>query len=426
MKVMLAQGDYTKDEINYAFEGSCMIDQKDMVEYLLGFCDEHDLKVDSRKYLMIAFMAESFSTARLLLDRICDSVDMTSSTEAQLFLIYAAGCGKIDLLTRLLNEGNCKVNAAIQQHYGENTRTYGPLSQASDPAVIKVLLEAKANVNPKRGDCALRGACTMLRPDAVKMLIDAGANANDVNFGRTSLIYALEAKCTAEQADDLTKVVKLLLEAGVDTFGNIAPLQLCTNPNQPYQKEAMKALLKHDPCMADDVDSSGLTALMCATMSHTRSPSALSVLTDAGVRLDDVGDQGKPALFFAFKYVDEVWKGIRRPRYMRECLQLLLRAGADPTVTDKRGWTLLMDLIGFQDPCRMYPYIVDDHVSRILISDILDAIVNSPIDLAENIRKRAAEDALVMDQSDEEYSDDDDGEDDMFSMLQQLMMNFQQ
>jgi ankyrin repeat protein len=288
----------------------------------------------------------------------------------------------------LLDDGNCKVNALVEDGDDEwHVRKYSPLSQASDPAIIKILLEAKANVNPKKGDCALRGACTMLRPDAVKMLIDAGANVNaTARGGMTPLLYALEAKCAVEQADDIIQVVKLLLDAGAKTFGAIPPLHKCTNPNEPRRLGALKVLLERDQSMAYDVDASGRNVIMCAAMSHTKSPSALSVLIDAGVDLNDLGHKDKPALFYVFRYLDKVWKGMRLPRHVRDCLQMLLRAGADPTILDG-DWTLLMDLLGYEDPYMFYANVFTDNTMRILISDIADSILQRPV--GSDVKKSA-------------------------------------
>jgi ankyrin repeat protein len=252
--------------------------------------------------------------------------------------------------------------------------------------VIRFLLDAKADVNPVACDPVLRGACEKLRPDAVKMLLDAGANVNrrGVN-GKSShpLFYAVYAQGTER---DKTETINLLLAAGADTraYGSgktILHLLHAYSQPAPHLDAAFAAVLAHDPGLVHCRDASGATPLL-QVLQGSKDPALVKVLLDAKADPNAVDTDGNTALLrlvTVAKYTDHEAATVRR------VIGLLVDAGADLTQCRDGAETPLMRLLpSEQRGCLRYDYDSRLDANRcmrehVLLRDILEAILHPPV-----------------------------------------------
>jgi len=157
----------------------------------------------------------------------------------------------------------------------------------------------------------------------VKLLLDAGANPNLLDkWGQSPLIMAANAS--------QWKTTRLLINhPGID-------LDLCSNNFGPAlhaasgrgQSDIVRILLEHHANLNSAVEANGSTALMMA--SYYRHPDALGVLLDADAQVDAQNHQGATALQLALQTTPAP-----------QVIDLLLRHGADPLISNKDGLTPL-------------------------------------------------------------------------------------
>jgi hypothetical protein len=269
-------------------------------------------------------------------------------------LVLAAGCGSVAVMKRIMDSTgigiNCAANSPWQRYANSSLCT--ALSLASDPDTIRFLLDSKADVNPEGCDTVLRGACEKLRPDAVKMLLAAGAKVNRVSGrgGRSALDYAVYAKCPGDQVCHKVEIINMLLDAGASTRNcdeGASVLHLpCLDGEQSYNLEAaFAAVLARDPGLVHWRDVHGATPLLSVVGRHSVSPTLVKVLIDAKADVNAVDAQDHPVCLLPFESQNyrTTWEDKAN---MRRCLQLLLDAGANPALhRGEGGKTLLMQLI---------------------------------------------------------------------------------
>jgi ankyrin repeat protein len=234
-------------------------------------------------------------------------------------LLYAATCGCLNIVRALLRSGRCdinkrhdiSVNATGQQHQVRGT----VLAAASDPAVIKALLNVHADVNPENSVPVLLMSVHKVYRGAVKMLLDAGADVStdpaavppsSRSLDPSLLLTLLFATSDQTSRDEHIAVSHLLLNAGMRTRDLHAGLDTIARSIAAFQTPrnlplVLKTLCMHDPGMLEAVDDRGRTPLVAWAQDHC-------------VRA-------------------------------QEGLQLLLAVGANPLACDGDGMTVLMVLI---------------------------------------------------------------------------------
>jgi hypothetical protein len=186
------------------------------------------------------------------------------------------------------------------------------LAAASDPATIAVLLEHRADVNPRGCVSVLATAVQRFRPAAVEALLAAGADVNQgvpirtmPNF--TLLELSLVAIDRCRPCRDCLTVINMLLNAGLRTRlpdGVSTALTLCVgNGTVCYPRPAqilglvptwypiMTALVKHDPGMLEVVDREGKTPLLACI--PNKCDMATAFLIDAGAHVTACDREGR-------------------------------------------------------------------------------------------------------------------------------------
>jgi hypothetical protein len=138
-------------------------------------------------------------------------------------------------------------------------------------------------------------------------------------------------------------------------------------------------VLARDPAALHCRDGSGATALM-STLQHSKCPRIVQALLDAGADPCARDHRNMPAFYlFWYKIAPE---GVNIAS-VREVLRLMLLAGADPTICNNDGETLIMQ--GLLSPVR-YRHRRDvvlncsDAASSALICDVFEAIAHPAVD----------------------------------------------
>jgi ankyrin repeat protein len=249
------------------------------------------------------------------------------------------------------------------------------LCRASDPEIIKLLLEAKSDVNPEGCESVMKAACQTINVDAVKMLLDAGASPIGEEDQWSPLYHVIHARCADhKQVEDKVAIINLLLAAGADPW--------CIGGERPALHDAicsaddlgridmMRALIQHDSSLLQQQDEEDeQTPLMVAVSTDKRCASVVKVLVDAGADVHDTDALSRPILFvLLLAHVKRVSKDyVCR---IRDILNVLLGAGADMTACDDEGRTLLLS--GFLTHTQYSNDVPDAHCSA-FISIIVNA-----------------------------------------------------
>jgi hypothetical protein len=182
----------TAEDIEGALEYSCRGNNQETFRYLLTLAMERQYAVDMDMLFDTALEHDSGEIAEQILEGYSVHLSWADMNKRNLRMkfVLAAKCGSVAVVEKLLKKVGGDVNC-VAEHRTEFSivAPCTALSRASDPATIRFLLDAKADVNSEGCDTVLRGACQKLRPDAVKMLLAAGADVTD-NMSAASALYA--------------------------------------------------------------------------------------------------------------------------------------------------------------------------------------------------------------------------------------------
>jgi hypothetical protein len=339
--------------------GTCYSNNIEVFRYLLNAVEARSYKVPAKDILTRSLQERSKDVVEHFVAK--HPVDITSNgafgLNLQEMFVLAAGCNSVSMMNKLQGIAKFSVNCASRYcaPSGVNNRT--ALSCASDPAAIRFLLDAKADVNPKNYGTVLQGACEQLRPDAVKMLLEAGAGVNHQGIieVRTALHFAVYAKCTNDRVGDKIEVINVLLDAGANTRGSgfgfgCSVLHVPTDLGRDasYNLDAaFTAVLARDPRLVHCRNHLGSTPLLNVLHRHQWVALDLTkVLIDAEADVNTTNIYMNSACSLSLIFTNETTSD--DVGNMRKCLQLMLAAGANPTVCTVNGETLLMQLMAYE------------------------------------------------------------------------------
>jgi hypothetical protein len=335
--------------------------------------------------------------------------DIQRKNKLKLFF-DAVACGYAPLVSMVMSERRWDVNKVL------NGKT--ALSLASTPAVVKLLLDAKAKVDADDTSVIL-AACKRLQPDAVKMLLDAGANTRDYYLIQT----VCRAPCTDAQVRDKVALLQLLLGAkrakqqdksrdyvGISTLHDVMRERnddwtLVTGDT--HHDAVLKVLLAHDPSLLEKPHYSSelkfnQTPLVIATESNSVSPTTVRVLLEAGADTTAWTQEGRLA-FFRLLFGWCSWSHIGAPlRFMREKLRLLLGAGADPRGCFLEHITVMMALVSPKSIRRFERKSVWDGMTMF---EVLDLYENEDEYYGNSAVEKIVEDYYASDDPQNTFSD---------------------
>jgi ankyrin repeat protein len=355
IKHVLSIYDPTHDDIFDALVSACLHGRIETLRFMLEWSAEHRSRlpdvlgtknlVEVLKRVFCGMCSGDVveETVNIVFERL--NIDMLDSCDSNKLLKDAVFHGFRTMVAAIVSHGRCNVNERYSTYLGSTPFHYHLISEASDPAIVKLLLDAKAVVDNPDNETVFTAACQGLRVDSVKMLLEAKA---DVNAGRgmSALQHALWYARGDEKADDMAAILRLLLEAGADTFrvGHHAhALELCIDTIKGSASTA-EALLLLDPSLISR--SANGTPLMYACGASNGDPALFKVLIDAGDDVNACDDNGFSIL--ALLLTSARGKNpyfVCSPRKAQESMHALLHAGADPLFYNNGGHTLMMMML---------------------------------------------------------------------------------
>jgi ankyrin repeat protein len=298
-------------------------------------------------------------------------------------LMYAVACNSLVIVATLLHDKETDVNAVFNNFRFEKTPEYTSLSRASDPHIIKLLLQAKAEVNPPDCVTVLEGACRHSRLDALQMLLAAGADVNMLGNGESAMYSAAHY---FSRFDDSVAIISRLYDAGASAChgkDGRSVLHRANHGSRIGQVE-VSYILSREPAIIWYRDNDGATALMRAY--YNRDNFLITALLEAGADARARDTRGATAFFYLFS--TPVWNTcISVPvslHYKNTTFQHLLSTGADPTVCRYNGETLIMQVlppVPVQWPER--DQTPSDDASNALLNIIINAVMTLPVVAAQ-------------------------------------------
>ncbi|KAL6793196.1 ankyrin repeat-containing domain protein [Trichoderma sp. SZMC 28012] len=244
----------------------------------------------------------------------------------------------------------------INANDSENMTPLLYAAEAGELSLVTWLLEHEADVNAtdSLGRSALWYAIKNLRVEVVRELLNWKPQLNNLTTSGQPLV---------EIAIEDVEIMRMLLDAGIDmeqpNYNNHTVLNIAVD----WKKTDVVRLLVERKANMYHRGNGGWNAIMISTWS-TADPQILRILADGGANLGDVHpDTGSTPLHFAMAWDAELAKIIleyrksidleKRNNYGRtpllyacgedneDCIELLVKAGADVNAEDQWGWTVL-------------------------------------------------------------------------------------
>ncbi|KAK4059089.1 hypothetical protein Trihar35433_11185 [Trichoderma harzianum] len=230
-------------------------------------------------------------------------------------------------------------------------------AEAGELSLVTWLLEHEADVNATDdlGRSALWYAIKNLRVEVVRELLNWKPQLNNLTTSGQPLV---------EIAIEDVEIMRMLLDAGIDmeqpNYNNHTVLNIAVD----WKKTDVVRLLVERKANLYHRGNGGWNAIMISTWS-TADPQILRILADGGANLGDVHPEtGNTPLHFAMAWQEEALTKIilehrksidlekrnnngRTPLLYacgednEDCIELLIKAGADVNAEDQWGWTVL-------------------------------------------------------------------------------------
>jgi hypothetical protein len=212
----------------------------------------------------------------------------------------------------------------------------------------------------------LTEACAQLKPDAVKLLLEAGADATTFKSKVNLEFFEFDTITTVENKID---ILNMLLHAGNRTvFFPTADVDTVLDADTdelsllPFLKSihAIRAVTRRNPALLHSCNRFGQTPLAFVVTDYEYPASTVKELIDLGV---DVNRDPRVMQKLGRLVTDASARA-------REVSRMLYSAGLDPTRYDHKGYTLLMVMFLVTR--------ISDLIQKAYISDICDAIMSRP------------------------------------------------
>jgi ankyrin repeat protein len=265
----------------------------------------------------------------------------------------------------------------IAEHGLDVNHLYGGsslIARVSDPEVVDILLQAKAEVKDAPGQSVLSAACMNLQPAAVQRLLDANAPANGSGVGPAPLLTAIRAECTDTQVQDKISVINILLDAGhrVEELDNLlgrsALHEAVVAREETNPHVAIRVFLERHPELMRSRDKTTMTPLFLAVRSEPGD--VVRMLLDAGADANEEDTKGNPVIFYALEIQSLSWSEKHVARRIQDIMRILVKYGARLSECGSGGTTWLMALMS-----RKLPKLkVSDNATSILIDDFIDTL----------------------------------------------------
>ncbi|MDE5721590.1 MAG: ankyrin repeat domain-containing protein [Clostridia bacterium] len=198
--------------------------------------------------------------------------------------------------------------------------------------MLKAMIEAGADINvtqdapSEAGDTPLHSACHKYNPDAVKLLMENGADDGICNVnGETPAHMVLKTNKYCENAADCSKMLRCLKNLDVQRNDGRTPLMQLQYLNLNFIADVQHVFLDAGVDV-NKKDNSGNTSLILATQEHCYKETIKGLII-AGADVNSVNNSGKTALHYALKYGSQ------------DVARYLIKKGADYNRADNDGVT---------------------------------------------------------------------------------------
>jgi ankyrin repeat protein len=306
----------------------------------------------------------------MLLGR-ADIVDLLLDANACIHRAVPTG-SRLSALGFAVQSGSVKAVSSLLSNPDQaltDTHLREALARASVPAVVQLLLDAKADAGA--GD-SLRYACKRASPEAVRLLLAAGAKAGGGDDADCDPLHtAVTSTCDADMIDDKIAVINMLLDAGAETrtggSSSWSILHACVVSTRTGPR-TMQALLHRDAGLLDARDHNHMTPLaLAAQYKHV---DKVEFLINSGADVNAVDSTGKPVIAYACEFPDDFDDACPASTDAQRTLRLLLAAGADVTAVAVDGAvTAAMELVDEDN-------VLYDHESAHLLAEVAEAVLS--------------------------------------------------
>jgi hypothetical protein len=399
MRLVVSLGFDSQHDVAEMMRQARLVDDTAVLQYLFSVADDKGYSINLSELFEGTYLPMARPVLEYLLGR--PEADLGSLCARDDLFMNAVTCGSREIVGRFLREGIVdRDTVLLQGRYGGS-----PLSYASDPAIVQMLLDAHVSVDPPMHLSVLKASCEQLCVDSVAMLLAAGAPVGPYNaiLKKTdkvsSLILAVIADCTDEQqVDDKISIINRLFDAGVDPVHRLSdgPQVQYTALTRLVEESAsekcaqpvrvLRALLERAPELLE-VAGGGGTPLMRAVAVDEAPLAVAEALLELGADIMTRDGKRRPLLqallYPQHGYGQSLYSTPGAARRARDKLRLLLRAGADPAVTAYHRVTMPM-LIASPESFMKHSVAdslemnFSDHACAIFLADILDSVLASP------------------------------------------------
>ena len=288
------------------------------VRYLVGL-PEMDVgcATEGRTALSWAALKERADVVQVLIDAGADIETKDSDGRSPLHVVSCSGALAI---AKMLVEAGADVRGT--ENEGCTCLLLASyFCQTETVRYLVSLPQVEVDHQDSWGRTALCFAAQGNHPDAVEVLIDAGADVDAQNSDGLSPLHL----CSVSGA--LT-IVKMLIRAGAgvcvtDNEGDTCLIRAATFG----QTETVRYLVGLPQVEVDHTTNEGATALYCAVQEEH--PDVVQVLIDAGANIEAKDQKGRSAVLVA------------SCAGTLALVKMLVKAGADVSVTDDEGGTCL-------------------------------------------------------------------------------------
>ncbi|KAK3599987.1 hypothetical protein CHS0354_012640 [Potamilus streckersoni] len=242
-----------------------------------------------------------------------------------------------DMLTDLVTNHKLNINHVFMEPFiplteRGNTPVHA-FAQRGKVECLQLCIELGADVTlvNKKGETPLHLACKHGQFECVVVLLKCNASVKDVqdNRGLTPLIKAIFRYETVFMQPSYKKIVKLLLQYGVDVnigpISGISPLHMAA---EKWDSFLLQSLVEHG-ANVNAVCENGTSPLITVLSAKRLNTANVKILIESGANIDFRTRSGKTPLHIAVSKSDDI------------SVESLLDAGADPNIEDNCGNTPL-------------------------------------------------------------------------------------
>ena len=299
---------------------------------------------DARGVTPLMLAAENNSNPETLRTLIENGADVNAAPDRLTQLTLSAMRGSNSEFLRVLIENGANVNAADNE--GLTPLMWGI---AGDNLTISPYRDG-ANAPVSRRTPLISAVMMNSNPEVLRILIENGADANAVFYGKTLLVWA----AMRYSMNSNPEVLRVLVENGAnvnatDRTGR-SPLKLAAEYSR--NPEVMQILIENG-ANVNAAGKDGETPLMLAAQWNDN-PEVLRVLIENGANVNAADENGRTPLMFA------AWWN-NNP----EVLRILIKNGAKVNATNKYGITALIIAKGNRNP-EIQEVLIESGASRVM------------------------------------------------------------